>query len=49
MTRVLRTAWISNVDSLMFLDRDKRDGKFLFPSLMMETNLRKGGLVHGVL
>ena len=49
MTHVLRTAWISNVDSLMFLDRSKRDGKFLFPSLMMETNLLKGGLVHGVL
>ena len=49
MTRVLRTAWISNVDSVMFLDRNKRDGKSLFPSLMMETNVRKGGLVHGVL
>ena len=49
MTRVLRTAWISNVDSVMFLDRNKRDGKFLFPSLMMETNWRKGGLVHVVL
>ena len=49
MTRVLRSAWISNVDSVMFLDRNKTDGKFLFPSLMMETNLRKGGLVHGVL
>ena len=49
MTRVLRTAWISNVNSVMFLDRNKRDGKFLFPSLMMETNVRKGGLVHGVL
>ena len=49
MTRVLRSAWISNVDSVMFLDRNKRDDKFLFPSLMMETNVRKGGLVHGVL
>ena len=49
MTRVLRTARISNVDSVMFVDRNKRDGKFLFPSLMMETNLQKGGLVHGVL
>ena len=49
MTRVLHTARISNVDSVMFVDRNKRDGKFLFPSLMIETNLQKGGLVHGIL
>ena len=29
MTRVLHTARISNVDSVMFVDRYKRDGKFL--------------------
>ena len=29
MTRVLHTARISNVDSVMFVDRNKRDGKFL--------------------
>ena len=28
MTHVLHTAWISNVDSIMFVDRNKRDGKF---------------------
>ena len=28
MTRVLHTARISNVDSVMFLDRNSRDGKF---------------------
>ena len=28
MTRVLHTARISNVDSVMFVDRNKRDGKF---------------------
>ena len=31
MTRVLRTARISNVDSVMFVNRNKRDGKFLSP------------------
>ena len=29
MTRVLHTARISNVDSVMFVDRYKRGGKFL--------------------
>ena len=29
MTRILHTARISNVDSLIFVDRNKRDGKFL--------------------
>ena len=29
MTRVLHTARISNVDSVMFVDRNRRDGKFL--------------------
>ena len=29
MTRVLNTARISNVDTIMFVDRNKRDGKFL--------------------
>ena len=29
MTRVLNTARISNVDTVMFVDRNKRDGKFL--------------------
>ena len=29
MTRVLHTARISNVDSVMFVDRNKRDGNFL--------------------
>ena len=48
-TRVLRTARVSNVNSVMFVDRNKRDGKFSFRSLMMETNLQKGGLVHRVL
>ena len=28
MTHVLHTAKISNVDSVMFVDRNKRDGKF---------------------
>ena len=28
VTRVLPTARISNVDSVMFVDRNKRDGKF---------------------
>ena len=28
MTRVLHTARISNVDGVMFLDRNKRDGRF---------------------
>ena len=28
MTRVMHTARISNVDSVMFVDRNKRDGKF---------------------
>ena len=28
MTRVLHTSWISNVDSVMFVDRNKRDGEF---------------------
>ena len=28
MTRVLHTARISNVESVMFEDRNKRDGKF---------------------
>ena len=28
MTRVLHTARISNVDSVMFVDGNKRDGKF---------------------
>ena len=28
MTRVLHTARISNVDSVMFADRNSRDGKF---------------------
>ena len=28
MTRVLHTARISNIDSVMFLDRNSRDGKF---------------------
>ena len=28
MTRVLHTARVSNVDSVMFVDRNKRDGKF---------------------
>ena len=28
MARVLHTARISNVDSVMFVDRNKRDGKF---------------------
>ena len=28
MTRILHTARISNVDSVMFVDRNKRDGKF---------------------
>ena len=28
MTCVLRTARISNVDSVMFVDRNERDGKF---------------------
>ena len=28
MTRVLRTARIRNVDSVMFTDRNKTDGKF---------------------
>ena len=28
MTRVLHTARISNVDSVMFVDRNVRDGKF---------------------
>ena len=28
MTRVLHTARISNVDSVLFVDRNKRDGKF---------------------
>ena len=28
MTRVLHTARISNVDSVMFVDRNERDGKF---------------------
>ena len=28
MTRVLHTARISNVDSVMFLDRNKKNGKF---------------------
>ena len=28
MTRVLHTARISNVNSVMFVDRNKRDGKF---------------------
>ena len=28
MTRVLHTSRISNVDSVMFLDRNSRDGKF---------------------
>ena len=28
LTRVLPTARISNVDSVMFVDRNKRDGKF---------------------
>ena len=28
MTRVLHTARISNVESVMFVDRNKRDGKF---------------------
>ena len=28
MTRVLHTVRISNVDSVMFVDRNKRDGKF---------------------
>ena len=27
MTRVLRTARISNVESVMFVDRNERDGK----------------------
>ena len=29
MIRVLHTARISNVDSVMFVDRNKRDSKFL--------------------
>ena len=29
ITRVLHTARISNVDSVMFVDRNKRDDKFL--------------------
>ena len=28
MTHVLHTARISNVDSIMFVDRNERDGKF---------------------
>ena len=28
MTHVLHTARISNVESVMFVDRNKRDGKF---------------------
>ena len=28
MTRVLHIARISNVDSVLFVDRNKRDGKF---------------------
>ena len=28
MTRVLHTARISNIDSVMFVDGNKRDGKF---------------------
>ena len=28
MTRVLHTARISNVDSVIFVDRNERDGKF---------------------
>ena len=28
MARVLHTARISNVDSVMFVDRNKRDGRF---------------------
>ena len=30
MTRVLPTARISNIDSVMFVDRNSRDGKFIF-------------------
>ena len=30
MTRVLHTSRISNVDSVKFLDRNSRDGNFLF-------------------
>ena len=30
MTRVLHTARISNIDSVMFVDRNSRDGKFIF-------------------
>ena len=36
MTRVLHTARISNVDSLMFVDGNKRDGEFL-------SSVKKGG------
>ena len=28
MTHILHTARVSNVDSVMFVDRNKRDGKF---------------------
>ena len=50
MTRVLHTAWISNVDSVMFVDRNKRDGEFwarwrnrerLFFRLVTSVGLRK--------
>ena len=30
MTRVLHTARISNIDNVMFVDRNRRDGKFIF-------------------
>ena len=30
MTRVLPTARISNINSVMFVDRNSRDGKFIF-------------------
>ena len=36
MTRVLHTARISNVDSLMFVDGNKRDGEFF-------SSVKKGG------
>ena len=38
MTCVLYTATISNVNSVMFVDRNKRDGKFLSP-VMLTINI----------
>ena len=34
MTHVLHTARISNVDSIMFVDRNKRDGRFFGASCL---------------